>query len=180
MKKLKQWLRHKWKRAKINSKTAFTANIPSSNVMATLYVPSEDILNRKDRKYIFHCIKYAVKHQKDYAVLDTSNLHVKASKVKEALDYLSKRGYMVLEYTPAHVGTCPTYAIYWGPNADKGLNKESKERLIYFARVIYSSGAVTAGIIWDIGNGSTNLNESSMAELTMEVARYFIIVKSKI
>jgi hypothetical protein len=180
MKKLKQWLRHKWKQAKINSKAAFTASIPSSHVMAMLYVPSEDILNRKDRKYIFHCIKYAVKHQKDYVVLDTSNLHVKVSKIKEALDYLAKRGYMVIEYSPARVGACPTYLIYWGPNADKGLNRESKERLIYFARVIYSSGAVTTGIIWDIGNGSTNLNASSMAELIMEVARYFDIVEKKI
>ena len=97
MKKLKQWLKHKWERAKLNSKTAFTANIPSSYVMATLHVPSEDILNRRDRKYIFHCIKYAVKHQKDYVLLDTSDLHVKVSKVKEALDYLAKRGYMAIE-----------------------------------------------------------------------------------
>lgn len=180
MKELKQWLRHKWEQAKINSKTAFTANIPSSYVMAMLYTPSENTLSRKDRKYIFSCIKYAVKHQENYFLLDTSNLHVKASKVKEALDYLAKRGYMVIEYTPARVGACPTYSIYWGPNADKGLNKESKERLIYFARVIYSSGAVTTGIIGDIGNGSTNLNESSMAELIMEVARYFNIVEKRI
>ena len=181
MTKLKQWLRHKWEQAKINSKATFTANIPSSYVMATLYVPSEDILNRKDRKYIFHCIKHAVKNQKDYVVLDTSNLHVKASKVKEALDaYLSKRGYMVIEYSPTRVGAFPTYAIYWGPNADTGLNKESKERLIYFAKVIYSSGIVTTGIIGDIGNGSTKLNESSMAELIMEVARHFIIVSERI
>lgn len=180
MKELKQWLRHKWEQAKINSKTAFTANIPSSYVMAMLYTPSENTLSRKDRKYIFSHIKYAVKHQEDYVLLDTSNLHVKASKVKEALDYLAKRGYMVLEYTPAHVGACSTYSIYWGPNADKGLNKESKERLIYFARVIYSSGTVTTGIIWDIGNGSTNLNASSMAELIMEVARYFNIVEKRL
>lgn len=173
MKELKQWLRHKWKQAKINSKTAFTANIPSSSVMAMLFSPSENTLSRKDRKCIFSQIKYAVKHQEDYFLLDTSDLHVKVSKVKEALGYLAKRGYMVLEYTPARVGACPTYAIYWGPNADKGLNKESKRRLIYFARVIYSSGAVTTGIIGDIGNGSTNLNETSLAELTMEVARYF-------
>lgn len=180
MTNLKQWSKHKWEQVKINSKTAFTANIPSPYVMTMLFTPSENTLSRKDRKYIFHCIKHAVKHQKDYVLLDTSNLHVKASKVKEALDYLAKRGYMILEYTPAHVGTCPTYAIYWGPNADKGLNKESKERLIYFAKVIYSSGAVTTGIIGDIGNGSTKLNESSMAELIIEVARYFNIVKSKI
>ena len=181
MKKLKQWLKRKWKRAKINSKATFTANIPSSYVLTTLYVPSEDILNRKDRKYIFHCIKYAVKHQKDYVVLDTSDLHVKASKVKEALDaYLAKRGYMVLEYTSAHVGTCPTYAIYWGPNADKGLAKESKERLLYFAKILYSSGVATTGIIGAIGNGSTKLNESSMAELIMEAARYLNIVKNRI
>lgn len=180
MKELKQWLRHKWKQAKINSKTAFTANIPSPYVMTMLYTPNENTLSRKDRKYIFSHIKHAVKHQEDCVWLDTSNLHVKASKVKEALDYLAKRGYMILEYSPAHVGTCPTYAIYWGPNADKGLNKESKERLIYFARVIYSSGAVTTGIIGDIGNGSTKLNESSMAELTMEVARHFNIVEGRI
>lgn len=180
MKELKQWLRHKWEQAKINSKNAFTANIPSSHVMAMLYVPSEDVLNRKDRKYIFHCIKHAVKHQKDYFVLDTSNLHVKVSKIEKALDYLAKRGYMVIEYSPTCVGAFPTYAIYWGPNADKALNKESKERLIYFAKVIYSSGAVTTGIIGDIGNGSTKLNESSMAELTMEVARHFHIVEKRI
>lgn len=180
MKELKQWLRHKWKQAKINSKTAFTANIPSPYIMTMLFTPSENTLSRKDRKYIFSHIKHAVTHQEDYALLDTSNLHVKASKVKEALGYLAKRGYMVLEYSPAHVGTCPTYAIYWGPNADKALNKESKERLIYFARVIYSSGAVTTGIIGDIGNGSANLNESSRAELIMEVARYFNIVKKRI
>lgn len=180
MKELKQWLRHKWERAKINSKTAFTANIPSPYVMTMLFTPSENTLSRKDRKYIFSHIKHAVKHQEDYVLLDTSNLHVKASKVKEALGYLAKRGYMVLEYSPAHVGTCPTYAIYWGQNADKALNKESKERLIYFARVIYSSGVVTTGIIGDIGNGSTNLNESSRAELIMEVARYFNIVKKRI
>lgn len=180
MKELKQWLRHKWKQAKINSKTVFTANIPSPYVMTMLYTPSENTLSRKDRKYIFSHIKYAVKHQKDYVLLDTSNLHVKASKVKESLNYLAKRGYMVLEYSPAHVGTFPTYAIYWGPNADKELNKESKERLIYLAKVIYSSGEVTTGIIGDIGNGSTKLNESSMAELTMEVARHFNIVESRI
>ena len=177
---LKQWLRHTWKRAMIHSKTAFTANIPSSHVMAMLYVPSEDMLNRKDRKYIFHCIKHAVKHQKDYVVLDTSNLHVKVNKIKEALDYLAKRGYMVIEYSPTRVGAFPTYAIYWGPNANKGLDKESKERLIYLAKVIYSSGEVTTGIIGAIGNGSTKLNESSMAELTMEVARYFNIVEKRI
>ena len=180
MKELKQWLRHKWKQAKMNSKTAFTANIPSPYVMTMIYTPSENTLSRKDRKYIFSHIKYAVKHQKDYVLLNTSNLHVKASKVKEALDYLAKRGYMVLEYTPARVGACSTYSIYWGPNADKGLNKESKERLIYFARVIYSSGAVTTGIIWDIGNGFTSLNASSMAELIMEVARYYNILKKRI
>lgn len=180
MTKVKQWLRHKWEQAMINSKAVFTANIPSSHVMAMLYVPSEDVLNRKDRKYIFHCIKHAVKHQKDYFVLDTSNLHVKVSKIEKALDYLAKRGYMVIEYSPTRVGAFPTYAIYWGPNADTGLNKESKERLIYFARVIYSSGIVTTGIIGDIGNGSTNLNESSMAELIMEVARHFIIVSERI
>lgn len=180
MKELKQWLRHKWKQAKMNSKTAFTANIPSPYVMTMIYTPSENTLSRKDRKYIFSHIKYAVKHQEDYVLLDTSNLHIKASKVKEALDYLAKRGYMVIEYTPARVGACSTYSIYWGPNADKGLNKESKERLIYFARVIYSSGAVTTGIIWDIGNGSTNLNASSMADLIMEVARYYNILKKRI
>ena len=180
MTSLKQWLKHKWERAKINTKTAFTANIPSPYVMAMLYVPSEDILNRKDRKYIFSHIKYAAKHQKDYALLDTSNLHVRASKAKEALDYLAKRGYMVLEYTPARVGACPTYSIYWGPNADKRLDKENKERLIYFAKVIYSSGVVTTGIIGAIGNGSAKLDESSRAELTMEVARYFNILEKRI
>lgn len=180
MKKLKQWLKRKWEHAKINIKATFKANIPSSHVMAMLYVPSEDILNRKDRKYIFHCIKHEVKRQKDYVVLDTSNLHVKVSKIKEALDYLAKRGYMVIKYSTTRVGAFPIYAIYWGPNADKGLNKESKERLMYFAKVIYSSGEVTTGIIGNIGNGSTKLNESSMAELTMEVARYFNIVENRI
>ena len=57
MKGLKQWLRHKWKQAKMNSKTAFTANIPSSYVMTMIYTPSENTLSRKDRKYIFSHIK---------------------------------------------------------------------------------------------------------------------------
>ena len=150
---------------------------PKADQVDKLYSTSTDSLTRKDKKVIRSSIIHAVRGHADYAQIGADKLQVNPNVANKAFLFLKKLGYIVMPNIEKHY-----YIIYWGPNSDRGLEAESLQRLIYFAKVLYSSGEVNNATIKHIGESYSlrNIDESFHIDLVLTIARNFNIIEKRV